>query len=58
MPAVTTPDQQKVPVALRLPPRLVRFLDDQAAARFTTRNEVIQSLVVEAFHNAQRSTDA
>jgi hypothetical protein len=48
--------EPKVHVALRLPKPLVRFLDQRAKERFTTRNEVIQSLVVEAFHSAQGNT--
>jgi hypothetical protein len=52
MAAHTTADR-KVPVPLRLPRTLVRFLDDQARQRFTTRNEVLQGLVVEAFKASQ-----
>jgi hypothetical protein len=33
----------------------VQFLDQRAQERFTTRNEVLQGLVVEAFQNAQRN---
>lgn len=46
---MATDTNRKVYVPLRLPPTLVHFLDDQAKSRFTTRNEVIQSLVVDAF---------
>jgi hypothetical protein len=47
------PPDPKLPVSLRLPPILVQFLDREAKARFTSRNEVIQSIIVDAFKAAQ-----
>lgn len=49
---MATDTNRKIYVPLRLPSTLVNFLDDQAKSRFTTRNEIIQSLVVDAYRAA------
>jgi metal-responsive CopG/Arc/MetJ family transcriptional regulator len=36
-------------ISLRLAPELLRFLDEQAAATFQNRSQVIQGLIAQAY---------
>lgn len=49
---------RKRQISLLLPPDLLRFANEQALARFTTRNQYIQSLLAQAYEQAHQAEQA